>query len=245
MKNKVLYKLSGILIILLFVGIVILNLFSPFNITSGKTNKKSEKAGEIIQSRSSNQLDYQDQQVLPQIKSKKEINSNNKNEELQKSKLLIETSKLQNPFYAPQLSEEKKDKSKYINVSKSGGLLVPTTELINKNNDSFFDYKMKYFPDNKLKITANLAKKNITKLKKSKEKIKLVKLPFKLLGIIRNKRRAQIIIAYQGKILIKECGAEIGKFKIKEIKKHEIVSCYNNKKDFIIKLWKDDKNEKK
>lgn len=76
------------------------------------------------------------------------------------------------------------------------------------------------------------------------EKLNLdkLKLPFKLLGIIKNDNNSSVLLQYQGQTVVKNAKDKIGRFTIKEIKNQEIVISYQ-KAERIIKLWEDGKNE--
>lgn len=69
-----------------------------------------------------------------------------------------------------------------------------------------------------------------------------VKLPFKLLGIIKNGSSSAALFQHQGRKIVKKERDKIGSFKIQEIKNKEIVISYQKAKR-IINLWEEEKNE--
>jgi len=78
--------------------------------------------------------------------------------------------------------------------------------------------------------------------KKQKEQLQKIKLPFKLLGIIKNENSASALFLYQGKNILKQEKDKIDIFKIEAIKKQEITISYQNE-TIKISLWKEEVNE--
>ena len=80
-------------------------------------------------------------------------------------------------------------------------------------------------------------------LKETNNKLKQnIRLPFKLLGIIKNKENSAALFLYQGKNVLKKENEQIDIYKIKEINNKEISLIYQNEIR-IIKLWEEGANE--
>ena len=75
-----------------------------------------------------------------------------------------------------------------------------------------------------------------------KEKLKKMKLSFKLIGIIKNKNKASALFLSQGQNILKKEKDKIGLFKIEQIKNKEVLLSYKNQKQRL-QLWKEKKNE--
>lgn len=69
-----------------------------------------------------------------------------------------------------------------------------------------------------------------------------IKLPFKLLGIIKNRSSASALFLYQGQNIIKKEKDKIDLFQIKKINKKEIVLTYQ-KEELKLQLWEVEENE--
>lgn len=79
--------------------------------------------------------------------------------------------------------------------------------------------------------------------KKPEEFLEKIKLPFELLGIIKNQNSASALFLYQGENILKQEKDNIDIFKIESIKKQEIIISYQNER-LKINLWKEEENEK-
>lgn len=78
--------------------------------------------------------------------------------------------------------------------------------------------------------------------KEQKKVLEKIKLPFELLGIIKNKDSASALFLYQGENILKQEKDKIDIFKIESIDKQEITISYQNE-TIKISLWKEDANE--
>lgn len=65
-----------------------------------------------------------------------------------------------------------------------------------------------------------------------------LKLDFKLLGIIKNKKQAAALFLYQGKTILKKEKDKISSFEIKNINKKEVILFYQEK-EIKLNLWED------
>ncbi|MGM0500066.1 MAG: hypothetical protein ACQERL_07675, partial [Bacillota bacterium] len=71
---------------------------------------------------------------------------------------------------------------------------------------------------------------------------KSIKLPFKLLGIIKNKDNSAALFLYQGQNISRKENETIDIFKIEEINNKNISLTYQNQRR-VIKLWEEEGNE--
>ena len=95
----------------------------------------------------------------------------------------------------------------------------------------------------KSKIKAETKSENITKTKiKAEKSIKEFRLPFKLLGIIKNADNSSALFLYQGQNILKKEKEKIDIFKVEEINnKNLIISCQDQRRK--IHLWEEKNNE--
>ena len=221
MKNILKNKKLLLLILSVF---LLLILFSNYLKTVGLTENKLKKE-KIIE------------KAAPVDKTKIEpkIKDEEKQKEIESIALIKE---IKDPFRAEIESKEdfKKERedlsaAKKIKLKTEKDLIYLEKNIIADNTAA------------KSKIKAETKSENITKTKiKAEKSIKEFRLPFKLLGIIKNADNSSALFLYQGQNILKKEKEKIDIFKIEEINnKNLIISCQDQRRK--IHLWEEKNNE--
>lgn len=170
----------------------------------------------------------QDQKALAAV--------NNKEDKIESIALI---SQIKDPF---KQKESEKKENKKNNIAKD--------EFLNED----FNQDLLFLEENiiadKLQLSDNKDLKNHNQKKEvksdknnkvnegNKELDLNIKLPFKLMGIVKNKNNSAALFLYQGKNILKKENEKIDLFQIKEINNKNIILTYQNKIR-VIKLWED------
>lgn len=152
-------------------------------------------------------------------------------------------SEIKDPFNPKRNTENKKNKENIIKEDKS----------FNKdyNQDLLFLEKNiiaeKLEPIDKSGVEALKPKKETDAAENSDQKEynkfdKSIKLPFELLGIIKNKDNSTALFLYKGQNISRKENETIDIFKIEEINNKNISLTYQNQRR-VIKLWEEEGNE--
>ncbi|CCU79351.1 hypothetical protein HSACCH_01260 [Halanaerobium saccharolyticum subsp. saccharolyticum DSM 6643] len=167
----------------------------------------------------------------------KEVAIKNVNKEAKIESIAL-ISEIKDPFNQKENTENIIQDNKSFNKNTKQDLLFLEKNIIAENLKSLDkgsaqvlkqNQKAGADKDHELKETNNKLKQNI-------------KLPFKLLGIIKNKDNSAALFRYQGKNVLKKENEQIDIYKIKEINNKEISLIYQNEIR-IIKLWEEGANE--
>jgi len=144
-----------------------------------------------------------------------------------------------------------KDAQKNKNEASSAEKTVKTKQLkINKKNELIYLEKNiiaeKIIDKRKLSPGSNDSKFELTKNSAApvKQQFKNIRLPFKLLGIIKNKSNSSALFLYQGKHILKKEKDKIDIFEIDKINNKNIILSYQNQKRSL-HLWEGEINENK
>ena len=221
MKNILKNKKLLLLILSVF---LLLILFSNYLKTVGLTENKLKKE-KIIE------------KAAPVDKTKIEpkIKDEEKQKEIESIALIKE---IKDPFRAEiESKEDFKKKREDLSAAKKIKL---------KTEKDLIYLEKNIIADNtaaKSKIKAETKSENITKTKiKAEKSIKEFRLPFKLLGIIKNADNSSALFLYQGQNILKKEKEKIDIFKIEEINnKNLIISCQDQRRK--IHLWEEKNNE--
>jgi len=178
-----------------------------------------------------------------------------KKEKIEKIVLLEE---ITDPFKSTQKPEASRlnvpnDKSENnnLNLHENQDLILLEKNIISKKitgSENQFKQKAKNKAETfseSLQIEKEDAAEN-EKGKKAKtaalNRINKIKLPFELLGIIRNKSNAAALFLYQGQNILKNEKDKIDLFKIKKINNKEVILTYQ-KEELRLQLWEAKENE--
>ena len=221
MKNILKNKKLLLLILSVF---LLLILFSNYLKTVGLTENKLKKE-KIIE------------KAAPVDKTKIEpkIKDEEKQKEIESIALVKE---IKDPFRAEiESKEDFKKKREDLSAAKKIKL---------KTEKDLIYLEKNIIADNtaaKSKIKAETKSENITKTKiKAEKSIKEFRLPFKLLGIIKNADNSSALFLYQGQNILKKEKEKIDIFKVEEINnKNLIISCQDQRRK--IHLWEEKNNE--
>ena len=221
MKNILKNKKLLLLILSVF---LLLILFSNYLKTVGLTENKLKKE-KIIE------------KAAPVDKTKIEpkIKDEEKQKEIESIALIKE---IKDPFRAEiESKEDFKKKREDLSAAKKIKL---------KTEKDLIYLEKNIIADNtaaKSKIKAETKSENITKTKiKAEKSIKEFRLPFKLLGIIKNADNSSALFLYQGQNILKKEKEKIDIFKVEEINnKNLIISCQDQRRK--IHLWEEKNNE--
>lgn len=225
MKNILKNKKLLLLILSIF---LILILFSNYLKTVGLTENKLKKE-KIIEKAA----------PVDRAKIEPKIKDQEKQKEIESTALIKE---IRDPFRAEIESKEdsKKERedlaaAKKIKLKTGKDLIYLEKNIIADNTAA----------ESKIKadITAKTKYENTTKTKiKAEKSIKDFRLPFKLLGIIKNADNSSALFLYQGQSILKKEKEKIDIFKIEEINnKNLIISCQDQRRK--IHLWEEKNNE--
>ncbi|SIQ11572.1 hypothetical protein [Halanaerobium kushneri] len=176
--------------------------------------------------------------------SKEKINEV-KNETQLKTKIkeIALISEIKDPFKSVNSSQNSKKRAlKSINkpdqLSESNNKENYNPKLIDlEKNIIADDLNNHSSKDNKLQV------KNNNSNEAKKINIERVKLPFKLLGIIRKGTKSTALFLYRGQTVTKKENDKIGRFTIKKINNNKLTISYQ-KAERMINLWEVEGNEK-
>lgn len=122
---------------------------------------------------------------------------------------------------------------------------ITSSEMIVQNQNGFSDFLNSPSAEeiNKKSISTDSNDKSIDKRNSNSiNSLKKKNLPFKLLGIIKNKNNSSALFRYQGQTLLKKEKEKIDIFKIKKINNKNLVITYQNEEK-TLQLWKEKNNE--
>jgi hypothetical protein len=146
-------------------------------------------------------------------------------------------------------SAEKTAKTKQLKINKKDELIyleknIIAEEIIDKREKSPGSNKAQ--PELSKESAALVNKERTFNSKEAalNQKLKNIRLPFKLLGIIKNKSNSSALFLYQGQHILKEEKERIDIFKIEEINNKNIILSYQNQKKSL-HLWEGEINENK
>lgn len=151
-----------------------------------------------------------------------------------------------------------KIKNKNLNLKSNSKAEIPVEKLatikeikdpfkIDKNNQNSAnqdaDSTNPINPDELLSLEKNIIQQVKTKNPNKSDNLSPsiednLKLDFKLLGIIKNKKQAAALFLYQGKTILKKEKDKISSFEIKNINKKEVILFYQEK-EIKLNLWED------
>ena len=195
--------------------------------------------------------ELKDNSVLKLNHKNREKNSKKSKNEEKEIINIASIDEIKNPFKEKKIKKTdnklEKNKKENINYNRANNsqILYLEKNLIEKdflNNNSLNLKDKKSNKNDKLKRekTETKAQQKVIKKNTVKNNILNTKLPFKLLGIIKNKNNSTALVYYQGKrMLIKE-NEFLNKLLIEEINNQSIIISYNEEKRKI-KLWEEKK----
>lgn len=225
MKNILKNKKLILLILSVF---LILILFSNYLKTVGLTENKLKKE-KIIEKAA----------PVDRAKIEPKIKDQEKQKEIESTALIKE---IRDPFRTEIESKEDSKKEREDLAAAKKIKFKTGKDLIYLEKNIIADYTA---AESKIKadITAKTKSENITKTKiKAEKSIKDFRLPFKLLGIIKNADNSSALFLYQGQSILKKEKEKIDIFKIEEINnKNLIISCQDQRRK--IHLWEEKNNE--
>lgn len=133
----------------------------------------------------------------------------------------------------------KKEAAAKIDRTQNEQLLLLEKSVFNNNSQA---KKLKKSRDIEEKVNNDkddyLKNRELKNEAEQLENIKNINLPFKMLGIIKNKNKAAVLFLYKGKKIVKREGDKIDLFQIDKINNKKIVLNYKDQKR-ILKLWED------
>jgi len=196
--------------------------------------KKGEEEEKVVQAKNQQR---KEEKMLKE--SKKQAAGVKEKAEKKEIKSIALISEIKDPFAISAQAETKAAKIELNSKNQQRKELI----FLEKN---IIAEKIKFKDKSAAELFQNDKKNDSVKLdseeKKQKEQLQKIKLPFKLLGIIKNENSASALFLYQGKNILKQEKDKIDIFKIEAIKKQEITISYQNE-TIKISLWKEEVNE--
>ncbi|MFW5736091.1 MAG: hypothetical protein ACOCXB_01910 [Halanaerobium sp.] len=204
-------------------------------------NKGNQSAAEVLPSEKDNE---NENQAGAENKSLKKNQNSAKQETEIENIALVE--QIKDPFTAAR-KQKKTKRAEVINKNtKSKDLILLEKNIIAETitgTENQADQKKEAEADTvqiKKEAAARDEKENDGAAAESN--LNNIKLPFKLLGIIKNSRNASALFLYQGQNILKKEKDKIDLFQIKKINKNEIVLTYQ-KEELKLQVWEDEENE--
>lgn len=239
-KKNILIILSLILFLILF-----FNYLKTIETTDHKLSEEKiiSNKGPVDQKK----IDQKDKKD----KKEKEIEEKEIEEKEIESIALIK--EIKDPFRAEAALKDKAEKveenlsaSKKINLNSKNDLIYLEKNIIADNlidkthnsgsaNDSKLNLKQK-------SAAAEKQAANNTNEAAVNKNLKNIRLPFKLLGIIKNRDKSSALFFYQGKNLLKKEKEKIDIFKIEKINNKDLIISYQNQRKKL-HLWEEKNNE--
>lgn len=249
-KNK---KRKKLLLVFLLVSIGLI-LFSSYikttevEFSSIFGQKKESKQNELF-------FETEKKIKKEEMKQTEDIDNKNNSAANRKKKTKIESitliKEIKDPFKTAQMiseTAEEKDKKKLENeMNKTEELifleknitaenLIPQTKNSKKMTESEKQALNKLAPP----VPEDKEKEEI--MTTSSQRLENIRLPFKLLGIIKNKTSSSALFLYQNQTLLKKEKENIDVFRIEKINNNNLTISYQ-KEERIIYLWKEKNNE--
>ena len=243
------FNINKKLILFLLIILLGITIFFSYMKISGVNTKEFIYEEEKNFENNSNEL--KDNSVLKLNHKNREKNSKKSKNEEKEIINIASIDEIKNPFKEKKIKKTdnklEKNKKENINYNRANNsqILYLEKNLIEKdflNNNSLNLKDKKSNKNDKLKRekTETKAQQKVIKKNTVKNNILNTKLPFKLLGIIKNKNNSTALVYYQGKrMLIKE-NEFLNKLLIEEINNQSIIISYNEEKRKI-KLWEEKK----
>ncbi|MFN2341349.1 MAG: hypothetical protein ABR547_08785 [Halanaerobium sp.] len=204
--------------------------------TDKKVNNSKEAADQIVHSEASTDSKNENK-IKPEEK-----------EEIEKIALIKE---IKDPFQAVEKPKNKAENFEEESVSAAAELKIDLKKdllYLEKNiiaeKLSSETQKSEIIEQSNIKLDKNedIEEKNQDQSLKNRESLEDIKLPFKLIGIIKNKENSSALLVYQGQTLLKKEKEKIDNFKIEKINNKDLLISSQGEQRRI-HLWKEKYNE--
>lgn len=252
MNKKEKKKKLFLVFLLVVMGLILFSSYiktTELELSSIFGHKKISKQKELL-------FETEKEIIKEEIAQKENINENKNDlsanlEEKAKVETITLTKEVKDPFkIAKNVNDlpKKKDKNKIENkINETEELMfleknITAENLIypTQNSERMIVSEKKAPNELSLPAPENRNKEKI--IKTDRQSLENIKLPFRLVGIIKNKTSSSALFLYQNQTLLKKENENIDVFKIEKINNNNLIISYQNE-ERIIDLWKEKYNE--